>query len=139
MFRAGGRQVEKHVPGRIGKQLGIEESRPRLPLADDLAHESRIGQRRPFLPDERFFGLVLALEIVVRRFEAECPAIAGQTGLPQPLQLFRYLADLFGQAQQCDPVVIRKVAQARARSACHHPAERNDALCARWIDEDMRA
>jgi hypothetical protein len=45
-------EIEQHVPGRIGEQIAIEEARAQLALADDPAHQPRIGQRRPRRTDQ---------------------------------------------------------------------------------------
>ena len=125
---ARGGEVEQHVPRRIGEQRGIEEPRAQLPLADDPPDQPRIGQRRA-RADRRCVRIGGAAKSrcglskwkTLSAFEH-----AGRHAEParEPLEPLGDLADLLGQPQQRQPVVV---GSARAAAAGHRAPARGRA------------
>ena len=142
MLRPGGSEVKQHVPGGIGEQIAIEEARAQLALADDPAHQTRIGQRRArrahqpvALVRRSRKGLGRALETEQSLVRRACL----RRGSTKPLEPLGDLGDLLGQAQQGQPVLLGQVPHAQVRRAGQRPAQRHDPLRPARIDQDLRA
>ena len=85
--------------------------------------------------------IAFAAERLPGRFEAEGAAVrrAPREDLRrEPFHPLRHAADLFGQAQQHQPVGFRQFAQAQVRHAGQHAPDRDHPVGAARIDQDLR-
>ena len=144
MFHPRGGEIEQHVPGGIGEQVAIEEARAQLALADDPAHQPRIGERRTRCAHQTFRSISRSLcrKGRARTFKAEHTLVTARrfgTGRPfEPFEPPGNLADLFGQPQQHQSVLVRQFAHRQPRHARQCAAQRNHPFGAAGIDQQLR-
>lgn len=108
-----------------------------LALTDDPAHQPRVRQRRLGFAREAALVFVGLAAIGGRGgFEAEGARLAS---LPRrkPFEPLGDLADLLGQPQQGQPVVLGKLAHPHAGNLGQGAAEGNYALSPSRLDEDL--
>ena len=141
LFGARGGQVEQHIPGRIGKQVAIEEARAHLALADDPPHQLGVGQGRAGGAQQAF----LRTTAVVGRFEAEGACGGGGRGgghsrfrAMQLVDPFGERGDLLRQPQQHQPILLGQFAHPAAGDPRQHLAQRHQPFCPAGFDKNLR-
>lgn len=141
MLSPGRREVQQHVPGRISKQVTIEEPRPQLALADDSPDQPRVGQWRSRCADQALVPVWRVRRVrCVGAFESKqgiaalAPAPGGAFESLKPLS---DLADLLGQAQQDQPICLGQFPQSQVGDLAEDPPQRNDPLSPARVNQDL--